>query len=276
MKIERATTKDFEELKQLWSIVFQEDPEFLERFFKQRFFPAHIVVARHEGEIVSALHALPSSYLQDNKEKPCAFIVGAATYASHRKQGIMSELLAYTKTTSDHPITLFPAVRPFYEANAYITTSSMEEYWIPQSKENSEKEQEQGIQNNPPSQGTGSPEEKALLFSTLDRIYREATKEEGALLRDDLAWAFLTEGYETHAVQDAYAFIKDGIAVEAMATSKGGAKELLSLLQKNGIQKLRVIPNSPFASLLEGPFVQIPMGMSTEGSMRGVYIAEQY
>ena len=276
MKIERASTKDFEELKQLWSIVFQEEPPFLERFFAQRFFPEHIVVARKEGEIVSALHALPSSYIQDNTEKLCSFIVGAATYASHRKQGIMSELLAYTKTTSDHPITLFPAVRPFYEANEYITTSSMEEYWIPQSEKNSVKEQEKGIQNIHPSQGTGSPEAKAILFSTLDRIYREATKKEGSLLRDGLAWAFLTEGYKLVSLQDAYAFIKDGIAVEAMATTKEGASELISLLRQNGIQKLRVIPNSPFSSLLEGPFVQIPMGMSTDESMRGVYIAEQY
>lgn len=274
MNIERATTNDFEELKQLWSIVFQEDPEFLERFFAQRFSPAHIVVARQEGEIVSALHALPCSYIQGNTERPCAFIVGAATYASHRKRGIMSELLAYTKTTSGHPITLFPAVRPFYETNGYITTSSMEEYWIPQSKEDSGNVQVD--QSKQSGQSSSSPEEKALLLSTLDRIYREATKKDGSLMRDRLAWAFLTEGYETHAVQQAYAFIKDGIAVEAMATSKEGAKELLHILQKEEIQKLRVIPNSPFASLLEGPFVQIPMGMSTDESMRGVYIAEQY
>ncbi len=275
MKIERATTKDLEELKMLWSIVFQEDPDFLERFFSLRFLPEHIVVARMEGEIVSALHALPSSYIQDNTEKRCAFIVGAATYASHRKQGIMSKLLAYTKATTPYPITLFPAVRPFYEANTYITTSSMEEYWLPTNNvANNTSKQDNQTRN--PTQSTLSPEEKAILFSALDRIYREATKEEGALLRDRLAWAFLTEGYETLAVQDAYAFIKDGIAVEAMATNIQGAKELMSLLQKNGIQKLRIIPNSPFASLLEGPFVQIPMGMSTDESMRGVYIAEQY
>ncbi len=260
MKIERATTKDFEELKMLWSIVFQEEPEFLERFFSQRFFPEHIFVARKESEIVSALHALPSTYVQGNTEKQCAFIVGAATYASHRKQGIMGKLLSYTKEKTDHPITLFPAVRPFYEANGYITSSSMEEYWIPQDKLTNKR-------------STGG---KTPHFSVLDTIYREATKEKGALMRDKLGWNFLIDGYELTSLQDAYAFIKDGIAVEAMATSKEAAEKLISLLQSKQIERLQIIPNSPFASLLEGPFVQIPMGMSTDESMRGVYIAEQY
>ncbi|MGB4407604.1 MAG: GNAT family N-acetyltransferase [Sphaerochaeta sp.] len=267
MEIGRATALDFDELKMLWSIVFQEDPEFLERFFNQRFLPEHIFVARKEGEIVSALHALPSTYIQDKAEKQCSFIVGAATYASHRKQGIMGELLAYTKTTTGHPVTLFPAVRPFYEANGYITTSSMEEYWIPQNKEE-EKEQ--------PNQTPRFSGEKPLSPAALDRIYREATKEKGALLRDGLGWNFLIDGYELTSVKDAYAFIKEGIAVEAMAVSEEAAKELLSLLNSKQITKLRVIPNSPFAPLLEGPYVQIPMGMSTDESMRGVYIAEQY
>ncbi len=262
MKIERATTKDFDELKMLWSIVFQEEPDFLERFFSQRFQAEHIFVARKEGEIVSALHALPSTYLQDNTEKKCAFIVGAATYAHHRKQGIMSELLAYTKANTPYPITLFPAVRPFYEANAYITTSSMEEYWIPQDK--------------PANQTTLSPQGKPLSPAALDKIYREATKESGALLRDELGWNFLIDGYELTSIQDAYAFIKEGVAVEAMACNKEAAKELISLLVSKQVERLRVIPNSPFSSLLEGPFIQIPMGMSTEESMRGIYISEQY
>jgi len=259
MKIERATTKDFEELKELWSIVFQEEPEFLERFFAQRFQAEHIVVARKNGEIVSALHALPSTYYQDQKEKKCAFIVGAATYASHRKQGIMSELLAYTKETSPYPITLFPAVRPFYEANAYITTSSMEEYRLIQDKST-----------------PAISEERKLSYPDLDRIYREATKREGSLSRDEKAWNFLLDGYDLFAIQDAYALIKDGIAVEAMAIGKEAASYLVVLLQSKQIERLRSIPNSPFTSLLEGPFVQIPMGMSTDESMRGVYIAEQY
>ena len=265
MKIERATAKDYGQLKMLWSIVFQEEAEFLENFFTQRFQAEHIVVARKGGEIVSALHALPSTYFQDNEEKKCSFIVGAATYANHRKQGIMSELLSYTKATTGHPITLFPAVRPFYEANGYFTTSFMEEYWIPKNMDSSEKD--------PVSAANGGQD---LPFSDLDKIYREAPKEEGALMRDELSWAFLTSGYQLVSVEGAYAFIKDGIAVEAMAMDRDAATTLVSLLQNKQVERLRFIPNSPFATLLNGPFVQIPMGMSTEESMRGVYIAEQY
>lgn len=262
MKIERATTKDFAQLKMLWSIVFQEEPEFLEHFFAQRFKSEHIVVARKDGEIVSALHALPSTYIQDTIERECAFIVGAATYASHRKQGIMGKLLAYTKETTPYPITLFPAVRPFYEEHGYMTTSSMEEYRLPT--------------NNGGERISAPSLEQHLPSSSLDRIYREATKERGALMRDALGWDFLIDGYELASVQEGYAFIKDGIAVEAMATNIEAASNLLALLKSKEVEKLRIIANSPFATLLEGPYTQIPMGMSTEASMRGVYIAEQY
>jgi len=265
MKIERATKKDFEELKMLWSIVFLEEPAFLEHFFSQRFFPEHIAVARKEGEIVSALHALPSTYMQGDKEQKCAFIVGAATYAAHRKQGIMGDLLAYTKETTNHPITLFPAVRYFYEANGYMTTSTMEEYRLPQNGQSKEK-----------NLLLASLHEQILPPSSLDLIYREATKEAGALMRDELGWNFLLDGYQLASVQGAYAFIKDGVAVEAMAMDREAATKLVSLLQWYQVEKLRVIPNSPFAALFTGPFVQIPMGMSTDPSMRGVYIAEQY
>lgn len=258
MKIERASEKDFAELKTLWSVVFDEEPQFLEHFFSKRFHPEHIVLARKGGMIVSALHALPSTYRQKGEEKPCSFIVGAATYASHRKQGIMGELLAYTKATTEGPVTLFPAVRPFYEAHGYLTTSSMEEYALSPDK------QESKIPSVSPTP------------SQLDKIYREATGEDGALMRDEEGWLFLISGYDLIALPDAYAFINEGIAVEAMATSKESAKSLLSLLQQREIGRIRVLPNSPFSTLLAGPAEMVPMGMSTDPSMAGVYIAEQY
>lgn len=259
MEIGVAREQDFIPLQELWSVVFEEEPEFLKRFFTQRFQADHIIVARKEGVIVSALHALSSTYTQNSLERPCIFIVGAATYEEHRKQGIMGKLLAYTQQHFSCPITLFPAVRPFYEANGYLTTSSLEKYHL-----------------SPKEALAASYKEKAFDWEDYDALYRAATQKEGALMRDEKGWDFLVDGYSLACVEGAYAFIKDGLALEAMATGEQEAAQLLSLLHDRGVTEIQVLPSSPFTTLLSGTPVLVPMGMSTEPSMLGVYIAEQY
>lgn len=258
MIIEKAHADDFEELKQLWSVVFDEEPAFLEHFFSKRFSFDHIVVAREDGTIVSALHALPCSYQQHGKIKPCAYIVGAATYQAYRKRGIMGKLLAYTKETYTIPITLFPAVRPFYEANGYITTSNMKEYALT-------------------TQSGHDIESIPLSIEQLDEIFCKETAAEGALLRDRLAWESLLSGYELYAVKEGYALVKDHVAVETLASQEHAAKELLQLLHNNHVKTCRIIPNTLMETQFsEKPFTLVPMGMSTDTTMAGIYIAEQY
>ncbi len=258
MIIERANKDDHQMLKDLWKEVFNEEETFLERFFSTRIQYEHIFVAREEGRIVSALHALPSTYLQNGSEHDCSFIVGAATYASWRRKGIMGSLLQAVREAYSHPITLFPAVRPFYEANGYFTTSSLLQFPL-------------GAIEKVPAHS------KPIVFSELDAIYRTANEREGALLRDEEGWKFLTDGYETVAVQDGYAFLSEGKAVEAFTLSKDAAKHLLSLLSERKVSVVQTLFADPLAELLgQETAVPIPMGMSTDQSMHGVYIAEQY
>ena len=258
MIIERAHADDFNELKQLWSLVFDEEPSFLEHFFSKRFSFDHIVVAREDGIIVSALHALPCSYQQHKKIKPCAYIVGAATYQAYRKRGIMGKLLAYTQKAFDTPITLFPAVRSFYEANGFITTSSMKEYDLQ-------------------AYDAKHLDSVQLSIEQLNKIYSKETVAEGSLLRDQLAWESLLTGYEVQAVEGAYAFVKDNIAVEALALHERAAYKLLELLQSKQVVKCRVIPGTQMEKpFIEKSFSLVPMGMSTDKRMVGIYIAEQY
>jgi GNAT superfamily N-acetyltransferase len=259
MIIERAKDADFQELKDLWSIVFDEEPEFLEKFFSLRFSPENIFVARDQGKIVSALHALPSFYHKDNAVRKCAFIVGAATYTEYRKKGIMSHLLTYCKKNLDCPVTLFPAVRPFYEKNGYTTTSEMLRFDLTEASL---------LQ-------AGEPVE--LCPKELDGIYMQATAASGALMRDSLAWQFLLDGYDLLSVRGAYAFTKDNIAVEAMAIDEESARNLIGLMELKTISACTVLYDSPFTSLLsENRLTLIPMGMSTASFMKGCYIAEQY
>lgn len=258
MIIERANQEDFSSLKSLWSEVFSEDPVFLEHFFTVRFASEHIFVARKDRIIVSALHALPAQYLQGGTIKECSFIVGAATDASHRKQGIMGALLAAVKQAYNHPITLFPAVRPFYEANGYYTTSSVLAFPL------------EGIE-------ASSAASIPMDIEHLDSLYRTEHALHGCLLRDRKAWDFLTEGYQTLCVQNGYAFISGGKAVETCASDETAAKELLALLASNAVTEVHTLENSFLTRLLDRKkAVPIPMGMSTDTSMQGVYIAEQY
>ncbi|MFA6733257.1 MAG: GNAT family N-acetyltransferase [Sphaerochaeta sp.] len=258
MIIERATKDDHQMLKDLWKEVFNEEEAFLERFFSTRIRYEHIFVAREEGAIVSALHALPSTYLQQGTEHDCSFIVGAATYAPWRRKGIMGSLLQAVREAYSHPITLFPAVRPFYEANGYFTTSSLLQFPLGAMEET-------------------SVQVKPIVFSELNRIHRKAHEQNGALLRDEQGWKFLTDGYETIAVQDGYAFLSEGKAVEAFTLTKEAAVQLLGLLSERQVTAVQTLSTDPLAELLgQETAVPIPMGMSTDQSMRGVYIAEQY
>ncbi|MGH0053289.1 MAG: GNAT family N-acetyltransferase [Sphaerochaetaceae bacterium] len=260
MIIERAKPSDYQDLRNLWLVVFNEDETFLEHFFTSRISYQDIFVARVDGKLVSALHALPCRYHKWGKEYPVSYIVGAATYAEFRRQGIMSKLLKTTQDSYDHPITLFPAVRPFYEANGYVTTSSVLSFSL-----------EHSLQKASPTPAPIPP------FSTLDTLYRLETREKGALVRDEEAWAFLTEGYQVLSVEGGYAFLSEGKAVEAMAVDLKSAKVLLSALQASNISEVYALPDSPISLLLgKEKGVPIPMGMSTDNELQGVYIAEQY
>ncbi|MBZ4673200.1 MAG: hypothetical protein JG773_169 [Spirochaeta sp.] len=259
MIIERAKPSDYQELKQLWLVVFNEEPAFLEHFFATRISYQDIFVAREDDKLVSALHALPLYYHKRGEEHPTSYIVGAATYKEYRRRGIMGKLLEATRQAYDHPITLFPAVRPFYEANGYFTTSSVLSFTLEAKN------------------GGGESLAVQYTYQDLDRIYRKATSEEGALLRDEKAWSFLTDGYEVLSVEGGYAFISEGKAVETMVLSSDAASSMLSLLKERGITEVHTLASSPLAKLLgRETGVPIPMGMSTSKELQGVYIAEQY
>ncbi|MFA5570116.1 MAG: GNAT family N-acetyltransferase [Sphaerochaetaceae bacterium] len=259
--ISLARTEDIPQLKELWNIVFEEEQTYLESFFSQRIYINDIFVAKEGDTVVSALHALPSTYTQQYTTSPCSYIVGAATYKEYRKQGIMGELLQSVSNHYTHPITLFPAVREYYEKHGYFTTNEVYEYPL----------------NTPKHTIPTSKENRVLDYSQMNQIYQKATHEGGALNRDLIAWKFLSSGYQTLLIKDAYAFISHNKAVEAMAVDKHSAQNLLKELTLRGISHIHVVPHSPLLTFLgdkEGSV--IPMGMATDPSLQDLYIAEQY
>ncbi|HOQ95359.1 MAG TPA: GNAT family N-acetyltransferase [Sphaerochaeta sp.] len=258
IEVRRSRRAERDELYELWARVFDEDRAWLRRFFTLRYSPEDIFIARIDGVLASALHALPASYVQGGRERPCSYIVGAATDETFRRRGLMGQLLHRAAVSSEHPITLFPAVRSFYEAHGYTTTSRLLSFPLRGGKES----------HTPllPVEG-----------EALDRIYRTANAESGYLVRDEAAWEFLTGGYETVLVEDAYAFISEGKATEAFALNREGAERLIDALSPMRVESVQTPARSPLSSLLgEQNGVPTPMGMSTHPAMAGVYIAEQY
>ncbi|NMA22014.1 MAG: GNAT family N-acetyltransferase [Spirochaetales bacterium] len=258
IEVRRSRPDEREQLYKLWALVFEEDLVWLDRFFATRYDASSIFLATVDGVIASALHALPATYIQDGKTLPASYIVGAATDPSYRRQGLMGKLLAATAAAYDHPITLFPAVRPYYEANVYMTTSQTLTFAL-------------------------SPTDTSPIVTSgydwqaLDAIYTRANEKKGYLIRDQVAWQFLGDGYQTIVTDNAYAFIKDGKAVEANSLDEQSANRLIERLRAAGVKSIQTLAESTLSTLLgEKEGVPTPMGMSTHASMAGVYIAEQY
>ena len=252
----RAEEEDFAQLKEVWNVVFNEDPTFLKKFFLARFDSANIYVAEEDGTIVAALHALSSSYTKKGVTKPCYFIVGVATVVEYRKQGIMGKLLDFVHDIYDEPLMLFPAVRPYYEKHGYYSTSSVIEYPLPASLAN-------------------DVLQEGFSYTALNEIYTLATYNSGALNRDSLAWSFLTDGYETVHVQGAYAFLLKEKVVEAMAVNEKAARRLVGILVRRGLTTIPVLADSPFTHFLSDG-KEVLMGMASRKKLSGIYIAEQY
>ena len=254
-----AKDEDFDELKALWDDIFEEDSAFLNKFFSTRFFPEHIFCARENNKIVASLHALPYTYQKEGKIYNCSYIVGAATAPTHRKQGLMEKLLNNAKESYNHPMVLFPAIRPYYEKRGYFTTTHLHYYKL--------KELD-----------FGKPTTKeSLNFDQLNSIYNEVTKKNGSVTRDEIAWQFLVDGYELVTVKDAYAFIKYNNAIETAALTNEAAKNLLAILIEKKLEGVCVFENSPFTKVInkerDG---RVAMGMATDKILEGVYITEQY
>jgi len=254
-----AKNKDFDELKALWDDVFKEDPTFSNKFFSTRFFPEHIFCARENNKIVASLHALPYTYQKEGKIYNCSYIVGAATAPTHRKQGLMEKLLNNAKENYNHPMVLFPAIRPYYEKRGYFTTTHLHYYKL----------QDLDFES--------SLKEESLNFDQLNSIYNEVTKEVGSVTRDEIAWQFLVDGYELVTVKDAYAFIKYNNAIETAALTDEAAKNLLAILIQKKLEGICVFENSPFTKVIKKERDgRVPMGMATDKILEGVYITEQY
>jgi len=122
-----ACNEDIPALKSLWIDTFTKDTEEqIDLFFEHRFKPSLTPVYKADEKIVSVLYLLDCSLRQGNGLIPALYIYAAATKREYQEQGIMSELLDFSKElalkNNCAAITLLPEtpkLRSFYGKRGY-------------------------------------------------------------------------------------------------------------------------------------------------------------
>ena len=94
-----ARLQDKEELKALWDLCFDEEPDFLEWFFERRFMPAYCVVFERDGRIIGCAHSIPFHIKIRSQILPCAIISGVSTHPDYRRQGVAGQVMRFLMHT---------------------------------------------------------------------------------------------------------------------------------------------------------------------------------
>lgn len=85
-----ADKNDVKEIRELWDVVFPEEPDFNEYYFNNIFDYKNTLIMAEDNELMSMIQMLP---YEINNIGSVTYIYGAATNQKYRKQGLMSQLL---------------------------------------------------------------------------------------------------------------------------------------------------------------------------------------
>ena len=262
MQIRKAEIDDTGKLISLWKSVFNDDDNFIIKFFRDRFKHANTLLAEDNGRIIAALHVIDCELLTPDGVYPTAYIVGAGTVLDRRNQGIMTAMLKQC-TENNACVTLFPAKREFYEKQGFATVSRVNCYRLGRRCDT-------------------APDAVKPDVEGLNEAYNMMIMQAGGgISRDSLAWRFLFDEEKTVCVRSdaglAYAVIRNATAVETAASDAQSAELLLDRLAADGITKVHAASGTYVDALLAGAECQsVEMGMSYPPLPYNVYIAEQY
>lgn len=260
MKYERAKESDIPKLKEIWKTVFDNDDDFINEVFANRWEIDHCYVARdEEAGIVSVLHAIQWSFTREMNNTPISYLIGAATLSDYRRQGHMSNLLELAHCEEGRILVINPGLGNFFLRHGFYHTTSSVCYKI------------DGDPN-------GIIEDDK---SDISAIYNNATEKVGALDRDDFSWKLLRENCKTVIAESngerAYALIIDDLAIETMCEGFESARALKAKLETLPVTQVWMHSASSLSYMFQEAPAFLPMGMSNEKSIcSGLYIAQQF
>ncbi|WMI82284.1 GNAT family N-acetyltransferase [Anaerotignum sp. MB30-C6] len=87
-----AKENDVEGFYGLWKICFGDSDNFCNWLFQNRFFPHYSVCLEKNGEIFSAMQAVPYTISVRGKDLPGAMLCGVSTHPDQRKKGYMRKI----------------------------------------------------------------------------------------------------------------------------------------------------------------------------------------
>lgn len=95
MTCRTAYPSDVPELKKLWRLCFEDDPDYIDRFFEDLFLPEHMVVCAHGSNPVSMVAFLPCTLRTPTGDTPCAYLYAMATHPGYQGRGLGQTLLRF-------------------------------------------------------------------------------------------------------------------------------------------------------------------------------------
>lgn len=95
--IDFLTPNDFDDLKVIWRMTFQDSDEVTQTFLDNIFTPGMAIASREAGIVVSAAFLIPCQLVINSRCYDAYYFYSAATHPSHRNKGHMTEILKYTK-----------------------------------------------------------------------------------------------------------------------------------------------------------------------------------
>ena len=128
----KATEEMSAEIRRIWKECFpEEDPRYIEYYFKMRYKPENCYVNIVNGRIVSTLVRTPHAVMFNGRVLQASMIIGVATPVQYRRQGYMHELMEVVLDACEHTelITLIQAENPsLYEEFGFKKIYRRSEY----------------------------------------------------------------------------------------------------------------------------------------------------
>ena len=132
--IDKAREEQTAEIRELWKECFpQEDPRYIDYYFKNIYDPDHCYVYTLNEKVISAVMRNPHAMMFNGRVLACSMLVGAATAPGYRNKGYMHELMETVLDACEHSelVTLIQSEKPeMYEQYGFRTVYRRTDYTI--------------------------------------------------------------------------------------------------------------------------------------------------
>lgn len=144
--IRKANPKDREAIINIWRLCFGDKREYIEMFLREKQDEITPVVCEKEGALVSMLFLFPCDFRLSGEDFPSLYLYAAATLPESRGEGIMGDMIefskAYGRENGKAFIILAPAEESlygYYERFGFISCFKSDKLILDISREESDK-----------------------------------------------------------------------------------------------------------------------------------------